>query len=87
MPNDTATALDPENVRVGATIRALRELNELTAAELGRAIDKSEALITAIERGERKATVAVCRDIAKKFRLPLAAITVEGWEPVEAASR
>lgn len=86
MPNDTTTAPAPEDVRVGATIRALRELHELSAAGLGRAIGKSEALITAIERGDRHATVAVCRDVAKVFSLPLAAITVEGWEPDKAAS-
>lgn len=86
MPNETSTAPAPEDVRVGATIRALRELHGLTAAELGRAIGKSEPLITAIERGDRHATLAVCRAIAGKLGLPLAAITVEGYEQIKAAS-
>lgn len=75
---DTDTR-DPEDIRVGATIRALREAYGLTAAGLGGLIGKSEALVTAVERGERHATLAVCRDIAGKLKLPLAAITVEGY--------
>ena len=84
MPSDT-TALDPEDVRVGATIRALRKAYGLDAHELGRLIDKSEALVTAIERGERRATPAVCRAIADSLKIPLAAITVEGYEPERVA--
>lgn len=82
---DTDTR-DPEDIRVGATIRALRDAYGLKAHELGALIGKSEALITAIERGDRHATTEVCRDIAGKLRIPLAAITVEGYEPAAAAS-
>lgn len=82
---DTDTR-DPEDIRVGATIRALRDAYGLTAAGLGALIGKSEALVTAVERGERHATPAVCRDIADKLRIPLAAITVKGYEHASAAS-
>jgi transcriptional regulator with XRE-family HTH domain len=86
MPNDTIE-LDPEDVRVGATIKALRGAYGLTAAELGRLVGKSEALITAIERGERHATPAVCRSVADGLGVPLAAITVKGYaQAVRAAS-
>lgn len=78
MPNDT-NELDPEDVRVGATVRALREAYGLTASQLGRLIDKSEPLITAIERGQRRATPEVCRAIADKLGIPLAAITVKDY--------
>lgn len=71
---------DPEDIRVGATIRALREAYGLKAHELGALIGKSEALVTAVERGDRTATPEVCRAIAGKLRIPLAAITVEGYE-------
>lgn len=80
MPSDTAP--DPENVRVGATIRALREPRGLTAAELGRAIGKSEDLITAIERGERRATIVNCQAIANVLKVPVAAITVRNYERI-----
>lgn len=73
---------DPEDIRVGATIRALREAHGLKARELGALIGKSEALITAIERGERTATPEVCKAIADVFRVPLAAITIEGYAQV-----
>jgi transcriptional regulator with XRE-family HTH domain len=75
---DTDTR-DPEDIRVGATIRALREAYGLTAAQMGRLIGKSEALVTAVERGDRGATPEVCRAIADNLKIPLAAITVEGY--------
>jgi transcriptional regulator with XRE-family HTH domain len=75
---DTDTR-DPEDIRVGATIRALREAYGLTAAGLGRLIGKSEALVTAVERGNRSATPEVCRMIADHLGIPLAAITVKDY--------
>lgn len=78
---DTTTR-DPEDIRVGATIRALREAYGLKAEELARLIGKSKPLLTAIERGERTATPEVCKAIAGKLNIPLAAITVEGYERV-----
>lgn len=90
MPSDT-TALDPENVRVGATIKALREAHELTVTELARAIGVSHSLISLIESGERRATLANCREMARVFRVPLAAITVADYariadQPAQARS-
>jgi transcriptional regulator with XRE-family HTH domain len=89
MPDTTPP---PEDVRVGATIRELRRAYGLTAAQLGRAIGKSEDLITAIERGERHATIANCRAIADFIKIPVAAIIIDGYdqiadqpEPAEAA--
>jgi transcriptional regulator with XRE-family HTH domain len=84
MPSDTK-ALDPEDVRVGATIRALREAYGLERAELATAIGKSEQLVGFIERGERRATPPVCRDIAKTLGIPLAAITVKDYEQLRKA--
>lgn len=82
MPDTTDP--EPEDIRRGATIRALRELHGLSSDELGALIGKSGQLIRHIEVGRRRATLDVCRAIAEKFRLPLAAITVEGYEPVKA---
>ena len=81
MPSET-TALDPEDVRVGATIQALRKAYGLERSELARAIGKSEQLIGFIERGERRATPIVCRSIAKTLGIPLAAITVADYEQI-----
>lgn len=74
--------LDPEDIRVGATIRALREAHGLSAAELGRALGKSEPLISAIERGCRHATPQVRRGIVDTFRVPLAVLTVPNYEDI-----
>jgi transcriptional regulator with XRE-family HTH domain len=79
-------AFGPEDIRVGATIQALREAHGLTRAELARAIGKSEQLIGFIERGERHATPPVCKSIADTLRIPLAAITVADYERISGAA-
>ena len=68
--------LSAEDRRIGATIRALREKADLTAYDLAKAVGKSEALISAIERGERRARDQICQDIARALRVPTAAIIV-----------
>ena len=73
---------DPENVRIGATIKALREAHGLTVTELARLIGVSHPLVSLMESGHRKATIASCREIARVLRVPLAAITIEGYEQV-----
>lgn len=64
----------PGGLSVGATIRVLRESRDLSAAELGRLIGKSEPMVTAIERGERRATPAICLAVATALDVPLATI-------------
>jgi transcriptional regulator with XRE-family HTH domain len=59
--------LDPENVRVGAIIRGLRRAQRITARDLGTAAGCSEPLITAIERGERRAVPEVRQKIADRL--------------------
>lgn len=76
--------LTPENVRVGATIRALREAHELSQPELARAIGVSQPLISLIESGERRATMANCRAIADVLGVSHAAISGSPAEQVKA---
>ena len=78
---------DPEDIRVGAIVRALREAHGLTASELGRAIGKSERLIHAIEAGFRHATPPVCRSLASTFKIPLAVFTIDGYEQIRDTER
>jgi transcriptional regulator with XRE-family HTH domain len=85
MPSEI-TALDPEDVRVGATIRALRDAIGLEQDELARAIGKSRQLIGLIESGKRHATAPVCRAIADTLGVPLAAITVKGYAQLRKAA-
>lgn len=81
------TEPDPEDIRVGATVRALRELHGLTATELGRAIGKSEPLVLAVERGDRHATPQVLRSLASTFKIPLAVFTIDGYEQIRDTER
>lgn len=75
-------ARQPEDIRVGATIRALREAHGLSSDQLARAIDKSGPLLRAIEVGKRHATPQVCRRVADTLGIPLAAITVAEYERI-----
>jgi transcriptional regulator with XRE-family HTH domain len=77
---------DPEATRLGATIRALREAHGLKIAELAYAIGISRPQLSNIELGARRATPQVCRAIADKLNIPLAAITVEGYEQIAKAA-
>lgn len=81
MPEDTPDP-GPERIRIGATIKALREAHGLTTTELARGIDVSHTLISLIESGSRRATMANIRAIAALLNIPVAAITVEGYERI-----
>lgn len=78
---------NPDDIRTGATIKALRDAYGLSRTELGRAIGKSDKLVQAIEIGERKATPEVCRKIADTLGIPLAAITVVGYTDIRDPGR
>jgi DNA-binding XRE family transcriptional regulator len=73
---------DPEDVRVGATIKALRDAHGLKAVELAVALGISSAYMSNIEAGRKHAPIAICQQIAKLFRVKLAAITIEDYEKI-----
>lgn len=77
---------DPEAVRLGATIRAIREAHGLKLVELARAIGVSQPYMSNVEIGEKMASPRVCRRVADTFGIPLAAITVRGYEQIAGAS-
>lgn len=81
-------ARNPEDVRVGATIRALREAYGLSLEELGRAIEKSSRYLRYIEAGDKPAGIILCRQIANAIGVPLAAITMPNYSEIaDPASR
>lgn len=82
----SAQQLDPEAVRLGATIRALREAHGLKITELASAIGVSRPYLTNIEHGRKKATRGVCRKTADTLGIPLAAITIEDYEAIKASA-
>lgn len=83
MASDTS-ALDPEDIRVGATIKALREAHGLGQREMARLVGISDTLLNLIEHGKRTATPRTCRAITDKLGIPLAAITVKDYARVAA---
>nr|WP_062336097.1 helix-turn-helix transcriptional regulator [Herbidospora sakaeratensis] len=66
--------LEPENVRRGATIRALTEAHGWRVGELAAALDKSHSFISNVMAGRKAAPVPLCRQIADLLKVPLAAI-------------
>jgi transcriptional regulator with XRE-family HTH domain len=77
---------DPGNVRVGATLRALREAHGLKLIEMAVAVGISHPYLSNIEAGRKAAPIPVCKKAAKLFRVPLAAITIEGYDEIRAAA-
>jgi transcriptional regulator with XRE-family HTH domain len=81
-----ADTRDPEDIRVGATIRALRKAHELKLIELAAALNISHAYLSNIEAGRKPASMALCRQAAKILRVPLPAITVADYEEIRKAA-
>ncbi len=80
-----ADTRNPENVRVGATIKALRKAHELKLIEMAVALGISHAYLSNIEAGRKAAPMALCRQAAKILRVPLAAITIADYAEISEA--
>jgi transcriptional regulator with XRE-family HTH domain len=91
VPSVTETTnLDPEAVRLGATIKALREAYGLRTAELAEGVGISDRYLRYLEDGTKKAPLELCRKMANFLNIPLAAIAVPTYgdvtkTPAEAA--
>lgn len=82
-----ATAeLNPEAVRRGATIRALRVAYDVSITDLASALDKSRPYLSNVESGRKMATVGLCKDIADFLGVPYAAILAPGYDRIASAS-
>lgn len=68
--------LDPELVRVGATIKALREARGMTQEQLSQAADLSRAFIANVEAGRKKASTKAVARIAAALHVPQISIMV-----------
>lgn len=75
----TTDARDPEAVRLGATIKALREAYGLKREELARLTEVTRRYLQYIEDGEKRAPLPLCRKVADILSVPLAAITVADY--------
>lgn len=77
---------DPENIRVGETLRALRKAHELKVTEMAIALGISQAYLSNIEAGRKAAPISLCRQAARILRVPLAAITIADYEEIREAA-
>lgn len=66
---------NPDDIRIGGTVKAFRDAHGLTRVQLAQSIGKGAKLIAAIEQGNRKATPPVRRLIADRLAFPLDAFT------------
>lgn len=74
---------DTEAVRIGATVRALREAYGLTAAELARAVGVTVGRIYQVESGRcGMPGVILLRKIADAIGVKLAAIVVKDYNRI-----
>ena len=78
--------IDPEAKRLGEAIKALRLKHGLKTAELAVALGKSQPYISNIEAGRKRAPLGLCRDAAELFNVPLAVITIDGYEEIRKAA-
>ncbi|MEV5612485.1 XRE family transcriptional regulator [Streptomyces sp. NPDC052225] len=80
--------IDPLVERIGARIRAERDLRRWTLAELAEASGVSRAMIHRIERGESNPTAVVLGKLSAAFRLSVATLLdPEAEAPVERVRR
>jgi transcriptional regulator with XRE-family HTH domain len=68
---------NPDDIRIGGAIKALRDAHGLTRRQLAAAIGKGDKLIAAIEQGHRHATAPVQRLIVDRLAVPLDALSDE----------
>lgn len=79
--------LDPEDVRIGATIRALSEAHGWKVGELAAALNLSHSYVSNVMAGRKRANHRLCREVADLLRVPLAAIvnSEKYWQAVSLA--
>ena len=77
---------EPENIRVGETMRALRKAHGLKLIEMAVALGISHAYLSNIEAGRKAAPIPLCKQAAKILRVPLAAITVADYAEIREAA-
>lgn len=70
-----ARQLDPERVRTGATIRALREKSGLKLGEAANALVVSYAYLSNIEAGRKPLTPVLLAKVAELYAVPQIAIS------------
>ncbi|PZG49831.1 hypothetical protein C1I98_10975 [Spongiactinospora gelatinilytica] len=73
-------APDPEDVRIGTTIRALRNALGWKLGELAAAVGRSHAYLSNIEAGRKRCPGWLARKIAEALGVPVGAIVSPGYD-------
>lgn len=75
-----STTLDPEDVRIGETLRALREAHGIKVGEFAIKLGISQPYLSNIEAGRKKLTPALARTAAELLNVrTLALIRPDHW--------
>lgn len=82
----TPTTLNPEWVRVGSTVRELRELRGLTPDEAANKLDISRSYLANIEAGRKRLQPVLAVKIAALLKVRQISILRPDEFPLEAAS-
>lgn len=75
-----------ERVRVGATVKCIRELRGLTQDQLSSAATMSRSQLANIEAGRKTVSVLALARLAKALGVPSVAIKLVDTEPAEEAA-
>lgn len=70
----TTSGRNPDDIRVGEKVKALREAHGLSRNQLAELSGIGSKLIAAIEQGNRKATAPARRQLVDQLRVPLDAL-------------
>lgn len=76
MPSDEAGTLNPEWVRIGTTLRTLREMRGYKPDQFASSIDISRPYLANIEAGRKKLTTVLLARAANKLQVEQIAIMV-----------
>ena len=79
MASKTRADLDPESVRIGATLRTLREDRGFRLGEFANELDISYAYLSNIEAGRKRLTPQLLEKASKALGVRKIAIVREGY--------
>lgn len=79
-PNNFTLARPRMNLTVGGMLRVIRELQELTQAQLSKKTGLSQPVISALEGDRIRLGVERARKLAKALKVHPSVLLFSGWE-------
>jgi transcriptional regulator with XRE-family HTH domain len=84
MPTEKPSASQAERLRVGATVRQMREMRGLTVDQLAAAVDRSRPYLANIEAGRKRLTPVMAARVAAALHVPQLSLIAPDEHPVRA---